>query len=502
MVLSQLLVGVSVSKMFQTMYGKMIQTHDVEVHGIQYDSRKVERSDVFVAIKGISVDGHAYIERAIAGGVKVVVMENDAAMPDSFFMHAGVVKIVVADSRKTLALMSANFYGHPSKHLQLVGVTGTNGKTTTTHLMKSILESRGKQVGLIGTIGHQIGEEVLPATHTTPESLELNQLLATMVQKGCAAVVMEVSSHALTLGRVHGLQFAAATFTNLTQDHLDFHGSMQEYFKVKKSLFDNLSSEAHAITNTDDGHGSAMVQDTKAVTTGYGIKSAADFTAHDIRVSVNGTSFTILHDGKSQSVSSSLIGRFNVANILAAYATASVLGIDDKDIAAGIERTKSVRGRFENILSPQGWTAVVDYAHTPDALENCLQAIHDILPAESGGKIITVFGCGGNRDRGKRPQMARIASTLSNVTVVTSDNPRKENAQEIIDEIMTGIQPGARVFAEVDRRKAIKLALGLAGSGDVVLIAGKGHEDYQIIGDTKVPFDDREEVEAFIRNGQ
>ena len=502
MVLSQVLAGVPVSKMFQTVYGKMVQTHDVEVHGIQYDSRKVERGDIFVAIKGTSVDGHAYIERAIAGGAKVVVMENDAAMPDSLFMHAGVVKVVVQNSRKTLALMSANFYGHPSKHLQLIGVTGTNGKTTTTHLMKSILELRSKQAGLIGTIGHQIGDEVLPATHTTPESLELNQLLDTMVRRGCTAVVMEVSSHALSLSRVHGLQFAAATFTNLTQDHLDFHGSMDEYFKAKKSLFDNLSVEGVAITNRDDEHGSAIVKDSKATTTGYGIASTADFTAHDIRVSVNGTSFSVLHDGMKQSVSSSLIGRFNVANILAAYATASVLGIDDKDIIAGIERTKSVRGRFESIVSPKGWTAVVDYAHTPDALENSLQAIRDILPAESNSKVITVFGCGGNRDRGKRPQMAKIASRLSDITVVTSDNPRKEDPHEIIDEVMAGMEPGTNASAEVDRRKAITMALKLAAPGDVVLIAGKGHEDYQIIGDTKIPFDDREEVEAFIRNEQ
>ena len=480
----------------------MVQTHEVEVHGIQYDSRKIERGDLFVAIKGTSVDGHAYIERAIGRNAKVVVMENDGAMPDSFFMHAGVVKIVVQDSRKALALMAANFYGHPSKQLELIGVTGTNGKTTTTHLLKSILESQGKRVGLIGTIGHQVGEEKLPATHTTPESLELNQILATMVQKGCTAVVMEVSSHALSLSRVYGLQFDAATFTNLTQDHLDFHGSMEEYFRAKKLLFDNLPAESFAITNADDEHGAGIVKDTKATSTDYGIKSTAQFVAEDIHVSVSGTSFSIRHGNRTQNVTSSLIGRFNVANILAAYATASMLGVDSEDILSGIERTKSVRGRFENIASPKGWTAVVDYAHTPDALKNCLQAIHDMLPTERKTKVITVFGCGGNRDRGKRPQMAKIASALSDITVVTSDNPRKENAEEIIKEVMTGIQLGAKVFEEVDRRKAIRMALGLAGSGDVVLIAGKGHEDYQIIGDTKIPFDDREEVEAFIRNEQ
>ena len=340
----------------------------------------------------------------------------------------------------------------------------------------------------------------MPATHTTPESLELNQLLSTMVEKGCSAVVMEVSSHALWLNRVYGLRFAAAAFTNLTQDHLDFHGSMDEYFKAKKMLFDGLEPNAFAVTNADDDHGDEIVADTKATSSHYAIRHAAEYAAKEIQLRVTGTSFTVAHDSETRRVSSPLIGRFNVANMLAAYATTSVLGVPDDTIVAGIERTKSVRGRFETVHSPKGWTAVVDYAHTPDALENCLQTIHDILPPERTSKIITVFGCGGNRDRGKRPMMARIASTRSDITVVTSDNPRKEDPQSIIDEIMSGVQLGATVYAEVDRRKAIKLALGLAGPGDVVLVAGKGHEDYQVIGDTKVHFDDREEVESFIRN--
>lgn len=484
------------------MFGRMVQTHEVEVRNIQYDSRKVGRGDMFVAIRGGSMDGHVFIEQAIVHGANTVVMENDAALADSYFMHAGVVKIVVQDSRKALALMAGNFYGHPSKNVQLIAVTGTNGKTSTTHLIKSILEARGGRVGLIGTIEYKVGDETIPATHTTPESLELNQLLAGMVTKGCTAVVMEVSSHALALNRVYGLEFKGATFTNLTQDHLDFHGSMDEYFKAKKYLFDGLTASAHALTNADDEHGLAIIEETKAKSTTYGIEKPADYKAENIQLSVHGTIFSVIHNGNTEQVHSSLIGRFNIANILAAYSTTSALGIQPGQILDGITRLTSVRGRFEQIASPQGWTAVIDYAHTPDALENCLRAIHDILPPQRTSRIITVFGCGGNRDRGKRPKMARIATTLSDITVITSDNPRHEEPQAIIDEAMTGVLPGASVFSEVDRRKAIRKGLALAGPGDVVLIAGKGHEDYQVIGDTKTHFDDREEVEAFIRDAR
>jgi len=500
MTLSKVLEGVAVTKLFQTLYGKMVLTHEVEVRGIQYDSRKVARGELFVAIRGTTTDGQNFINGAIGKGAKAVVLEDDSAIPDSLFMHAGVVKIVVQDSRKALAQISANFYGHPSRRLTLIGVTGTNGKTTTTHLIKSILEARGDRVGLIGTIEYKIGNEAIPATHTTPESLELNQLLSSMVDNACTAVVMEVSSHSLQMHRVHGLEFSTAAFTNLTQDHLDFHGTMEEYFKAKQILFSELSSSATAVTNADDRFGMRMIEKTQAGRLSYGTISPADVMAEDVRMTIHGTTFMVAYKGGRQQIQSSLTGRFNVANISAAYAVGVALGIPAESIRLGIAGVRSVRGRFEQIVSPRGWTAIVDYAHTPDALENCLRTIHDILPEHRANRIVTVFGCGGNRDKAKRPTMGAIASSLSDVTIITSDNPRKEDPQTIVDEINTGVVKGRTVMTEVNRRKAIMMALELAGVGDVILIAGKGHEDYQVIGEAKHHFDDREEVEQYIRN--
>lgn len=502
MVLLELLDGVPVIKLFSSLYGKMVLTQDISVHSIQYDSRKVGHGDLFVAITGTAVDGHAFVESAIGRGAVAVVMQRDEALPDPYFMHAGVIKIVVPDSRKALARMSANFYGHPSRKLRLVGVTGTNGKTTTTHLVRSILEADGMKVGLIGTIGYMVGEESLPATHTTPESLELNELLALMVQKGCTAAVMEVSSHSLALSRVFGLEFSAACFTNLTQDHLDFHGTMEEYFKAKHILFEGLSPEACAVSNADDPYGNRILEGTAARTLTYSRTVPADVQLRDVHMSVAGMKLSVAYNGKTRELESRLTGRFNVENILAAYATGIGLGIAEKCLGTGISRLPAVRGRFEQIVAPAGWTAVIDYAHTPDALEKCLRTIRDLLPAEKPGRIITVFGCGGNRDKGKRPKMGRIASELSDVTVVTSDNPRKEDPGTIIDEVMAGVRGGATVQREADRRAAIKKALAMARPGDVVLVAGKGHEDYQVVGEQKNHFDDREEVETFIRTTQ
>jgi len=499
MVLLELLEGVPVIKLFSALYGKMVLTQDISVHNIQYDSRKVGHGDLFVAISGTAVDGHAFVESAIAGGAVAVVMQRDEALPDPFFMHAGVIKIVVPDSRKALARMSANFYGHPSRKLRLIGITGTNGKTTTTHLVRSMLEADGKKVGLIGTIGYMVGEESLPATHTTPESLELNQLLALMVQKGCGAAVMEVSSHSLALSRVFGLEFEAACFTNLTQDHLDFHGTMEEYFKAKHILFEGLSSKASAVSNADDPYGRRILEGTAARTFTYSRTGPADVRLRDVKMTVAGMKLSVEYKGRTRELESRLTGRFNVENILAAYTTGLGLGIGEECLMTGISRLPAVRGRFEQIVSPAGWTAVIDYAHTPDALEKCIRTIRDLLPAEKPGRIITVFGCGGNRDKGKRPKMGRIASELSDITVVTSDNPRKEEPGAIIDDVMAGIKEGTTVHREADRREAIKKALGMARPGDVVLVAGKGHEDYQVVGEQKHHFDDREEVETFIR---
>jgi UDP-N-acetylmuramoyl-L-alanyl-D-glutamate--2,6-diaminopimelate ligase len=311
-----------------------------------------------------------------------------------------------------------------------------------------------------------------------------------------------VSSHSLAQSRVHGLDFDVATFTNLTQDHLDFHGSMEEYFRSKKILFDGLSPSSYAVTNADDRNGPKIVDGTMAQKITYGTVSTADLRTMDIRLDVHGTWFSIFDGTTVRNVQSTLTGRFNIANISAAYATGVALGLPPENIIAGIADLKSVRGRFEQIASPQGWTAVVDYAHTPDALENCLQTIHDILPQHRASKVITVFGCGGNRDRGKRPLMGKIAAELSDITIITSDNPRKEDPEAIIDEIKSGVMAGKVVYVEVDRRNAIHQALKLAREGDVVLIAGKGHENYQVVGEAKVHFDDREEVERYIHTVQ
>jgi UDP-N-acetylmuramoyl-L-alanyl-D-glutamate--2,6-diaminopimelate ligase len=500
MLLADVLDGVHVSKLFLTMYGKMVLTQDVAIKNIQYDSRRVEHGDMFVAIPGTVTDGHKFIDNAIAQGARVVVVERDDVRPDALFMHANVAKILVPDARAALATMAANYYQHPSHRLRLIGVTGTNGKTTTTYLIKSVLEAAGHTVGVIGTIQYLIGPEVIPATHTTPESLDLNRLLDLMVKRGCTAAVMEVSSHALVQNRTRGLRFEAGIFTNLTQDHLDFHGSMERYFEAKRILFEQLDDTAAAVTNADDEYGPNMVSGVRARVMSYGTSAGADIAASEIKMSIQGIQMIVTRKGRAMSVTSPLTGRFNVENILAAYGGGVALGIPDEQIVAGIERAAPVRGRFEQIVSSAGWTAIIDYAHTPDALENVLSTIQDLLKGAGQGKIITVFGCGGNRDKDKRPKMGRIASTMSAVTIVTSDNPRNEEPQSIIHQIIAGVVPGKTVYTEVDRRRAIVKALLLAEPGDVVLVAGKGHEDYQVVGDTKHHLDDREEVERFLRD--
>ncbi|MFA5834955.1 MAG: UDP-N-acetylmuramoyl-L-alanyl-D-glutamate--2,6-diaminopimelate ligase [Bacteroidota bacterium] len=489
MTLSVLLQGVPVSKMFQTTYGKMVTTHDVKVSGIQYDSRKVQRENLFVALKGAGVDGHTFLSAAIANGAKVIVMEDDHAIPDAMCMHTGTVKIVVSNTRKALAQIAANYYGNPSAKMSMIGVTGTNGKTTTTFLIKQMLESDPKnKVGLIGTVEYAIGNEKLPATHTTPESLEMQQLFEQMVQKGCTHCVMEVSSHALQQYRVHGIDFKAAVFTNLTQDHLDYHGTMDQYFQAKKILFDGLSSKAVAITNVDSEYGTRIVEGCKAKVITYGVTNAADIKAENVSVSVNG--FTAIIDNKP--IATTLVGRFNVYNFLGAFGIMKGLGITPE--VHVYSTLIPAPGRFDQIQSPKGWTAIVDYAHTPDALENCLQTIHDVLPQRRKNKIITIFGAGGNRDITKRPKMGAIAERLSDVMIVTSDNPRTEDPMEIISDILEGISAKAKPIVESDRGKAIAKGISIAQSGDVILVAGKGHEDYQVIGKEKIHFSDKEEI--------
>lgn len=476
----------------------MVVTHEVEVRRLQYDSRLIENNDCFVAIRGTHSDGHRFIQDAVTRGATVVVMQDDAAVSDSFFMHAGVVKVVVPDTRKALAIMAGNYFGHPSRQLKVVGITGTNGKTTTSNLLYHILQAGGEEPGLIGTIEYRIGSEVRPAIHTTPESLDLNEMLATMIERGCTSVSMEVSSHALHQSRVFGIQFRVAVFTNLTQDHLDYHGTMEEYFKAKRILFDSLSSTATAVFNADDPWGARMVERSPARKLSYGI-GESDVRALDVRLSLDGTTFRVQHNGQTDEIRSALVGRFNVYNLLAAYAAGLSLGFSHDVLQEGIRRVQNVRGRFERILSPRGWTAIIDYAHTPDALEKCLRTLHELLPVPRPGRIITVFGAGGDRDRAKRPIMGRIASSLSDVALITSDNPRTEDPERIIDDIMQGIEEQSHVVREPDRRRAIERALSDARPHDVILIAGKGHEEYQIIGTQKIHFSDREIVEEFIR---
>ncbi|MEX0602703.1 MAG: UDP-N-acetylmuramoyl-L-alanyl-D-glutamate--2,6-diaminopimelate ligase, partial [Bacteroidota bacterium] len=403
MKLSQLLDGVLVSKMFQTMFGRMVLTHEVEVGSLRSDSRLVQRGDCFVALRGTGADGHRFVTEAIARGATVAVIEDDGVLPDSFFMHAGVVKVVVPNSHQALALMAANFYGNPGRAIRMVGVTGTNGKTTTSVLLRSVLEAAGEPAGLIGTIEYRIGDRVVPASHTTPDPVELNTLLAEMVRAGTQAVAMEVSSHALSQDRVYGLPFNVAVFTNLTQDHLDYHGTMEAYFLAKKKLFDGLEAGSWAIVNADDPWSEKILRDCRSHHRSYGSAPSADVRVTETHLSLSGTRMTLHHDGVTTEIFSPLVGHFNVSNLAAAYAAGLACGYDPEKIRAGLQTVTGVRGRFERLASPKGWTAIIDYAHTPDALEKCLKSLRDLMPQEGKGRIITVFGAGGDRDRTKRP---------------------------------------------------------------------------------------------------
>ncbi|MBI5022401.1 MAG: UDP-N-acetylmuramoyl-L-alanyl-D-glutamate--2,6-diaminopimelate ligase [Ignavibacteriales bacterium] len=495
---SEIISDVTVTKMFHLIYGHMTPTQEIEINRIQYDSRNITHGDLFIAIRGTTSDGHKFIEDAVERGAICIVLENDTLLPDSYFLHKGVMKVVVPNSRLALAQIASNYYHNPSSKLKIIGITGTNGKTTSAHLIKSILEATGKKTGLIGTIDYRIGDEVFPATHTTPESLELHALLDKMVKGNCEYAVMEVSSHALHQNRVHGIDFSVAVFTNLTQDHLDYHKSMDEYFKSKVILFDNLSSSSHAILNADNEWGMKIISRTNASVLTYGISGDAAVRASNIRMNMEGSRFTIIDNEKKIDIETKLIGKFNLSNILAAYAACRAIGVPASDIQGAIKNISPVRGRFEQYISQTGWTAIIDYAHTHDALENVLSTIHDLFETNRSNKIITVFGCGGDRDRGKRVKMAEVATRLSDITIITSDNPRNEDPKKIIDEIMKGVHPEAQVYRHTDRATAIKEAIGFAKKNDVILIAGKGHEEYQIIGNNKIPFSDKAVVDSFM----
>lgn len=454
---------------------------DLEVNQLVFDSRNAGKGTVFFAIQGTSTDGHLYIPQVIEAGCQCIVTQNDIEVP------TGVTVIKTTNSAELLAHMADRFYDSPSKDLILVGVTGTNGKTTTTTLLFNLFRTMGKSCGLLSTVVNKINDREIPSTHTTPDPVALNALLAEMVEVGCTHCFMEVSSHAVDQHRVSGLHFTGGVFSNITHDHLDYHKTFANYIKAKKGFFDQLPKGAFALVNADDKNGSVMLQNTIANRYTYALKSPADYRAKVLENQFSGLVLNL--DGVE--VWTKLIGDFNAYNLLAVYAVSRILGEDQTTVLTAISRLESVEGRFQYLTSEKGITAIVDYAHTPDALENVLKTIQNIR--KGGASIITVVGCGGDRDKDKRPKMAAIASEKSNQVIITSDNPRSEDPQEIIDQMMVGIQPDdyAKTLSIVDRKQAIKTAIALAKEGDIILIAGKGHEKYQEIKGVKHPFDDK-----------
>ena len=457
---------------------------DIDIAGINIDSRKIKAGHLFVAVKGTQVDGHQFINKAIELGAKAVLVED---MPTD--LKEDVTYVQVASTETEVGKIATIFYGNPTKKLKLVGVTGTNGKTTIATLLYNMFRKFGYKVGLISTVCNYIDDEARPTDHTTPDPIELNQLLGEMVAAGCEYAFMECSSHAIHQHRIGGLHFEGGVFTNLTRDHLDYHKTFENYRNAKKMFFDSLSKNAFAITNADDKNGMIMVQNCKANIKTYSIQRMADFRAKIIECHFEGMYLEV--DGKEVGVQ--FIGKFNVSNLLAVYGTAIMLGKSQDDILLALSTLKSVNGRLDPVHSPEGFTAIVDYAHTPDALENVLGAIHDVLEGKNG-KVITVCGAGGNRDKGKRPLMAQEAVKQSDTVILTSDNPRFEDPQAIIDDMVAGLDANQRkkVLTIVDRREAMRTAAMMAKKGDVILVAGKGHEDYQDIQGVKHHFDDHE----------
>lgn len=459
---------------------------DIEIKGVNIDSRKIENGHLFIAMKGTQVDGHKFISKAIELGAVAILLEE---MPE--VLDDKVTYIQVASTEEDAGKVATMFYGDPSHKLKLVGVTGTNGKTTIATLLYRMFREFGYKVGLLSTVCNYINDEEYPASHTTPDPIELNCLLAKMVDEGCEYAFMECSSHAIHQHRIGGLDFVGGIFTNLTRDHLDYHKTFENYRNAKKMFFDGLSKNAFAITNADDKNGMIMVQNTKATVKTYSIKRMADFRAKILECHFEGMYLEI--DGKEVGVQ--FIGKFNVSNLLAVYGAAIMLGKKPEEILIAMSTLKSVNGRLEPIQSPEGFTAVVDYAHTPDALENVLNAIHDVLDGK-GGHVITVCGAGGHRDKGKRPLMAQEAVKQSDTVILTSDNPRDEEPQAIIDDMLAGLDTTQRkkVLTIVDRKEAIRTAAMMAKKGDVILVAGKGHENYQEINGVKHHFDDHEVI--------
>lgn len=462
---------------------QIIGSDDVDIKGVNIDSRRIENGHLFVAMRGTQVDGHQFIAKAEAQGAVAVLCEDVPAE-----QKAGVTYVQVKSTEEAVGPVATLFYGDPSRKLRLVGVTGTNGKTTIATLLYNMFRKMGHKCGLLSTVCNYIEDEAIPADHTTPDPIELNMLLGRMVEAGCEYAFMECSSHAIAQKRIGGLMFAGGIFTNLTRDHLDYHKTFENYRNAKKAFFDDLPKTAFAITNADDKNGMIMVQNTKATVKTYSETKMADFRGRIIECHFGGMYLDI--DGHEVGVQ--FIGKFNVSNLLAVYGAARMLGKEPEDILVVMSTLHSVNGRMDPLQSSRGYTAIVDYAHTPDALENVLNAIHEVLNGR--GQVITVCGAGGNRDKGKRPLMAQEAVRQSDKVIITSDNPRFEEPQAIIDDMLAGLTPQQmkKVISIVDRKEAIRTACMMAQKGDVVLVAGKGHENYQDVKGVKHHFDDHE----------
>ena len=490
---------------------EVIGSTDKEINGLHFDSRKVGEGDMFVAQVGTAVDGHTFIDGCVAKGASAIVLSkreylNPTPALPSREGDKGTTYILVENTDKALGLLASRWFGEPSKKLTLVGVTGTNGKTTIATLLYKLVRALGHKAGLLSTVVNYIEDEAVPATHTTPDAIELNGLLRRMVDAGCEYAFMEVSSHAIAQERIAGLDFNGALFTNLTRDHIDYHKTFDNYRDTKKRLFDGLKKSAFAVTNKDDKNGLVMTQNCKAAVHTYSTRSLADYKAQILEEGFEGMMLNI--NGKEVFVP--LVGRFNVSNLLCIYGAALCLGFDELDVLRVLSTLKPVNGRFETIRSPKGWTAIVDYAHTPDAVDNVISTIREIinnptpsLPTREGErhpKLITVVGCGGNRDKGKRPMMAKIAKAGSEQLILTSDNPRDEEPADILNDMKAGLTEDELRSTLVieDRAAAIQTACTLAQSGDVILVAGKGHEDYQIIKGVKHHFDDHEQVRKYL----
>ena len=464
---------------------------DKEISGLEIDSRKIESGHMFVAVRGTQTDGHAYIGKAIEKGASVIVCET---FPDN--IDSDITYIKVNDTEEVVGKLATAFYGHPTSKLKLIGVTGTNGKTTIATLLYNMFRLFGYKVGLISTVCNYIDDEAIPTEHTTPDPITLNKLLGRMADEGCKYVFMEVSSHSVVQKRIGGLQYSGGIFTNLTRDHLDYHKSFDNYLKAKKTFFDNLPKSAFAFTNIDDKNGLIMTQNTKAKVYTYSLRSISDFKGKVLEDGFEG----MLMDINQIEVNVQFVGRFNASNLLAVYGSACILGKKPEEVLIKLSMLRPVSGRFETLRSNRGYSAIVDYAHTPDALANVLKTINDVL--DGRGQTISVIGAGGNRDKGKRPIMAQEAVKQSNKVIITSDNPRFEEPQDIINDMMAGLtqEDKRKVVCITDRKEAIRTACMLAQPNDVVLVAGKGHENYQDIKGVKHHFDDKEVIREYFEN--